>query len=492
MFVVPNRDHPEGFGVGSTTGALLNSNDPQFQLVAESCLLEVRYAGNLQFNEAENGLLADSSGTLNIAEQSGDGRRSASLRMTDGEPIDRQFLVNGVETQAPEAESWFNQLIPTILSNTDIQVEDRAKRILKSDGLTALLAEVRLIRNEKVARRYYAIALDQGELDLSGLQQVVQQAASQLPAYILTELLTGEQVSGEQVSAELVSGEQAVYSLAFAGSYGENGDSLRMWQSDQDQYEFLKRQYEHNGESRRMSEEGQREFIARQYEQPLLIDPGQLVYLNQVENNLAHIRDDLLIAQDSQRLSNRNDYRAAAPSDWEGAGDRNRKIIEALDKGKSVDSVIEKLGPPTFRDDYAEVVQILFYRTKTVRKDGYTDKSTETTPLLFVEGELIGWGDFNTRRASTIRVGSNWKDQQESNSRYINDLEPGSAFDRILADLGPPAFEETIGEVARILYYRTHDSRLDWKTAKYDETTALIFVGDELVASGARRDLREI
>jgi hypothetical protein len=80
---------------------------------------------------------------------------------------------------------------------------------------------------------------------------------------------------------------------------------------------------------------------------------------------------------------------------WRIIERRNVDRIEALPMGVSTQDARERLGEPNFieaftssRGDY----KVLFYRTHRNKADGDTSKD-ETTPLVFKDGRLIGYGD---------------------------------------------------------------------------------------------------
>lgn len=81
--------------------------------------------------------------------------------------------------------------------------------------------------------------------------------------------------------------------------------------------------------------------------------------------------------------------------DWRGEQKDNRKAISKLEIGMDRDAVVERLGTPSdseaFTADSGEV-RVLFYRTKRKHSDGETSRD-ETTPLVFEDDILIGWGD---------------------------------------------------------------------------------------------------
>jgi hypothetical protein len=81
-------------------------------------------------------------------------------------------------------------------------------------------------------------------------------------------------------------------------------------------------------------------------------------------------------------------------SSWSEIEERNREKIGQLDVGESIDTVRRKLGVPDFDEmlvkNSAEH-RVLFYRTQRTKGDGATTKD-ECTPLIFVNGELSGFG----------------------------------------------------------------------------------------------------
>ncbi|MBD3585407.1 DUF3192 domain-containing protein [Salinimonas sp. HHU 13199] len=81
-------------------------------------------------------------------------------------------------------------------------------------------------------------------------------------------------------------------------------------------------------------------------------------------------------------------------SDWEDREYNNRKHISNLNLGTSYERVVGKMGVADFSElDQREdgTYRILYYRTQRTMDDGITTKG-ECTPLVFKNGELIGWG----------------------------------------------------------------------------------------------------
>ncbi len=85
---------------------------------------------------------------------------------------------------------------------------------------------------------------------------------------------------------------------------------------------------------------------------------------------------------------------ASWSSDWEGEQEENRRIISELDIGMQRDSVVARLGTPNYSEAFTrdgQEYRVLFFRTHWRHADGETTRN-ETTPLVFKDDLLIGWG----------------------------------------------------------------------------------------------------
>ena len=81
--------------------------------------------------------------------------------------------------------------------------------------------------------------------------------------------------------------------------------------------------------------------------------------------------------------------------DWQHRQQRNREAIEHLVIGRSQRSIVDELGAADLRESFVRdglTYQVLLYRTHLVHEDGRLTRD-ETTPLVFVDGELVGWGE---------------------------------------------------------------------------------------------------
>ena len=79
---------------------------------------------------------------------------------------------------------------------------------------------------------------------------------------------------------------------------------------------------------------------------------------------------------------------------WQERQRENKRIISQLEIKDSRQSILEQLGAPDFSEAFSkgnDNYRILFYRTQRQHSDGETSRD-ETTPLVFKNDKLIGWG----------------------------------------------------------------------------------------------------
>ena len=81
-------------------------------------------------------------------------------------------------------------------------------------------------------------------------------------------------------------------------------------------------------------------------------------------------------------------------NNWKKDQELNRKIISELVIGTERANVLNRMGTPSFSEAFVKddlQYSVMFYRTHHTESDGSTTKD-ETTPLVFKEDKLIGWG----------------------------------------------------------------------------------------------------
>jgi len=79
---------------------------------------------------------------------------------------------------------------------------------------------------------------------------------------------------------------------------------------------------------------------------------------------------------------------------WKERQKNNLTVINQLEINDSRQSILEQLGAPDFSEAFSkdgDNYRVLFYRTQHEHSDGETSKD-ETTPLVFKNDQLVGWG----------------------------------------------------------------------------------------------------
>lgn len=79
---------------------------------------------------------------------------------------------------------------------------------------------------------------------------------------------------------------------------------------------------------------------------------------------------------------------------WQQEQKRNDRYIDGVQIGTSISTIQADLGDADFRDSFqrnGEVFEVLYYRTQHRHSDGKTTRD-ETTPLVFIDGALVGFG----------------------------------------------------------------------------------------------------
>ena len=86
--------------------------------------------------------------------------------------------------------------------------------------------------------------------------------------------------------------------------------------------------------------------------------------------------------------------REFSTSDWEDLERNNRNRIAQLNIGERYEAIMSQMGQASFTEAFqldGSTYQVLYYRTHRTHSDGDTSKD-ETTPLVFKDGALVGWG----------------------------------------------------------------------------------------------------
>ncbi|WP_417657709.1 DUF3192 domain-containing protein [Pseudidiomarina aestuarii] len=91
---------------------------------------------------------------------------------------------------------------------------------------------------------------------------------------------------------------------------------------------------------------------------------------------------------------------SSSSDSWQKQERENRKVIASLDEGATINGIENQLGTPNFSELWTvdgDTYRVLYYRTHRTASDGETTKD-ECTPLVFVNGSLVGTGDLAVSR----------------------------------------------------------------------------------------------
>jgi outer membrane protein assembly factor BamE (lipoprotein component of BamABCDE complex) len=89
---------------------------------------------------------------------------------------------------------------------------------------------------------------------------------------------------------------------------------------------------------------------------------------------------------------------------WKQRQRDNRHTLSRLNIGDSRSIVIEQMGEPEFSESFShneKAYQVYYYRTHRNKGDGQTTKD-ETTPVVFVDSIVVGWGDKALQQTRSI------------------------------------------------------------------------------------------
>lgn len=110
----------------------------------------------------------------------------------------------------------------------------------------------------------------------------------------------------------------------------------------------------------------------------------------------------VLLLQGCVIAVNTDDFEENDWGEWKSTQKRNLHTIRALEMGRHIGSVRSEMGEPDFMDSFqrdGSTFEVLYYRTRRVHNDGRTTRD-ETTPLVFVNDALVGWGPSAVEKAA--------------------------------------------------------------------------------------------
>jgi hypothetical protein len=200
---------------GGAMGWRFDDGRMSFRVADGAETVRVRVDGDVDLEPDGSGVAALSSrGSLDVVvTQNGANRRVRFFQSIDGEIL-RQFFVDGDEQPwNPEADRLVTEVMPIVLRETALNVEERVAWLLANRGQTGVLDEIDLIRSDFAQRLYtveYARAADIAPADFDRLMRAIRDnMSSDFDARTtLTAVFDEEMPTGAQFVALLEAGER--------------------------------------------------------------------------------------------------------------------------------------------------------------------------------------------------------------------------------------------------------------------------------------------
>ncbi len=137
--------------------------------------LDVEAEGKMGFSEAEDAIIRlDDDGKFDIEDDRDGSERRIVYTARNAQIVSRYFF-DGDEMPIDAAgKAWLARVIPDILRESAIDVENRVERIVKRGGTSALFAEIEQIQSDFARRAYLVTLFERGALDSAEIDRSLQ------------------------------------------------------------------------------------------------------------------------------------------------------------------------------------------------------------------------------------------------------------------------------------------------------------------------------
>jgi hypothetical protein len=117
--------------------------------------------------------------------------RRVTVQRGNGNALQRTFKVDGdVKPYDADAQRWLTETLTYLFRRTGFMAEERARWILNTKGIQALIDEFGHLSGDYTRRIYYQAAVNSGKLDQAGYERLVTLAGQTISSdYELAELL---------------------------------------------------------------------------------------------------------------------------------------------------------------------------------------------------------------------------------------------------------------------------------------------------------------
>ena len=156
--------------------------------------LHVNYRGAIEFTDDDADVRRISpGGWLKIREGGRSGSRTVEFRANASGALARRYWAGHSEKPfEPEGREWLAKALPRFIRQTGLGAEGRVARILASNGVDGVLAEIALIEGSWARRVYYTELLKHDSLDERSIEQILSRVGDDLASdFELATLLIG-------------------------------------------------------------------------------------------------------------------------------------------------------------------------------------------------------------------------------------------------------------------------------------------------------------
>jgi hypothetical protein len=155
--------------------------------------LEVKYHGTFALSDDDTDIVRMSPGSsVRVSDGKWLRGRSVEFSADSSGKISRRYYVGGSERPfEPEGREWLKQMMPRFVRMSGFNAKERAARILRNGGPSAVLAEISQIQGDYAKKVYFVELLRIARLDAATAQRLLEQAGREVDSdYELASILT--------------------------------------------------------------------------------------------------------------------------------------------------------------------------------------------------------------------------------------------------------------------------------------------------------------
>jgi hypothetical protein len=135
----------------------------------------VNINGRIEVADDDKSLKSISSwGSLEIIKKTfGNSRKLKMYPAPDGSIVYEYYEGASKEKFEPEGRKWMQEILPSIIRSSGIDIEGRVKRFYRKGGVKAVLDEIELIESDFISAKYFAVLIRQEKLTESEYKQAI-------------------------------------------------------------------------------------------------------------------------------------------------------------------------------------------------------------------------------------------------------------------------------------------------------------------------------